>query len=256
MGSCCSSMKNEDQTSPKIIISNRPEIKRRINEIVPETTALNLHTYEENVVIVLKLYSSDEKVFIKVPEIKPSDRSTNKKNFENFTEKEYIDKFEDREDIVAESQIKRGYNENILEIKPSYKNVTSGTEADTNGSETDTDTSRTEAETSEKEADTGGKSGSETDTIRKSRAETDKGGNNGTKTDTSGTHTETSGTEAELRETSELVRKFTKLPTELSSSNLQIYEGCFENVPTITASEIRIFLSSTFKGKIFQTLKF
>jgi hypothetical protein len=43
------------------------------------------------------------------------------------------------------------------------------------------------------------------------------------------------------------------VPEETESEDLdfedkQIYEGNFENIPTITQSEIRIFLSSTFKG--------
>jgi hypothetical protein len=38
-------------------------------------------------------------------------------------------------------------------------------------------------------------------------------------------------------------------------SDLQIYEGNFEKVPTITPSEIRIFLSSTFKGNIISDIK-
>jgi hypothetical protein len=37
---------------------------------------------------------------------------------------------------------------------------------------------------------------------------------------------------------------------DLDPEDKQIYEGSFENVPTITQSEIRIFLSSTFRGNI------
>ncbi len=37
---------------------------------------------------------------------------------------------------------------------------------------------------------------------------------------------------------------------DLDPEDKQIYEGNFENVLTITQSEIRIFLSSTFKGNI------
>ncbi len=40
--------------------------------------------------------------------------------------------------------------------------------------------------------------------------------------------------------------------SELSPQDLQIYEGNFENVPLITQSEIRIFLSSTFAGNIIK----
>jgi hypothetical protein len=41
---------------------------------------------------------------------------------------------------------------------------------------------------------------------------------------------------------------------DLDPEDKQIYEGNFENVPTITQSEIRIFLSSTFKGKIIYNI--
>ncbi len=42
---------------------------------------------------------------------------------------------------------------------------------------------------------------------------------------------------------------------DLDSEDKKIYEGNFENVPTITQSEIRIFLSSTFKGNIIKYFK-
>jgi hypothetical protein len=42
---------------------------------------------------------------------------------------------------------------------------------------------------------------------------------------------------------------------DIDPEDKQIYEGNLENVPSITQSEIRIFLSSTFKGKLFKTLK-
>jgi hypothetical protein len=39
---------------------------------------------------------------------------------------------------------------------------------------------------------------------------------------------------------------------DIDSEDKQIYGGNFENVPTITQSEIRIFLSSTFKGNLIK----
>ncbi len=42
---------------------------------------------------------------------------------------------------------------------------------------------------------------------------------------------------------------------DLDTEDKQIYEGNFENVSAITQSEIRIFLSSTFKGKIIKNFK-
>jgi hypothetical protein len=62
------------------------------------------------------------------------------------------------------------------------------------------------------------------------------------------------GIESQDQDSKEIKLKV-KYPKDIKSSDIdfedkQIYEGNFENVSTITQSEIRIFLSSTFKGKI------
>jgi hypothetical protein len=53
-------------------------------------------------------------------------------------------------------------------------------------------------------------------------------------------------------EETELQVKYSKdiKSSDIDPEDKQIYEGNFKNVSTITQSEIRIFLSSTFKGNI------
>jgi hypothetical protein len=89
MGNCCSSIKKKNQRIPKIIISNRLEIKREQMQ--------------------------------KVAKIKPSDRSNlNKENFENISETIDIKRLKEQEDIVVESdlRIRRINKQNIRDMSP------------------------------------------------------------------------------------------------------------------------------------------
>jgi hypothetical protein len=61
--------------------------------------------------------------------------------------------------------------------------------------------------------------------------------------------TESQDTDSEDTEDTESQHKDSE-ETYLDPEDKQIYEGNLENVPTIIQSEIRIFLSSTFKGNI------
>jgi hypothetical protein len=61
----------------------------------------------------------------------------------------------------------------------------------------------------------------------------------------------TDSEEIESEETeSPVIDPENKESPDSDSADKQIYEGNFQNIPSITQSEIRIFLSSTFKGNI------